>query len=241
MIVTLTDFDNSEYLGVMKGVILSLSHSANIIDLYNKVSPQNIKEAAWILLQDYKHFPKGAVFLCVVDPGVGGKRKAVAIKTKEYYFVGPDNGLMYPAALQDGIKEIVELLTKGASSTFQGRDVFAKIAAEIDKGAELQSLGKKISALERLSFHLNGREGEIVRIDNFGNIITNLKHIDKESYNVKCKRLNKRLNFYKTYSQAKDKELFAVECSYGTLEIAVKNGNANKKLKLRAGDLIWVG
>lgn len=240
MIVTLTDFNDSEYLGVMKGVMLSVHHSAAIVDMYNGVSPQNIKEGAWILLNNYKYFPRGSIFLCVVDPGVGSGRKSIAVKTKEYYFIGPDNGLMWPAANDDKIVGIIELSTEDASSTFHGRDVFSKAAARLDSGADFFELGKKISEIEKLDFHLKGREGEIVRIDNFGNIITNLNPLNKTSYNLKSKKINKRLNFYKTYAGAKDNELFLITGSAGTLEISLKNKNANKKLKFNVGDKIEI-
>src|SRR3989344_2641791 len=109
MIALLTDFGNSEYVGVVKGVVCSVNKDAKITDLYNFVHPQNIKEAAWILYSSYSYFPKNTVFLCIVDPGVGSKRKCLAIKTKNYFFVGPDNGLMYKAACDDNIIDVVAL------------------------------------------------------------------------------------------------------------------------------------
>src|SRR3989344_5807694 len=109
MIVILTDFGNSEYVGVMKGVIYSTNPNSKIVDLYNFVNPQNVKEGAWILYNNYKYFPKNTIFLCVVDPGVGSKRQCLAIKTKNYFFVGPDNGLMYKAATEDKLIAAVKL------------------------------------------------------------------------------------------------------------------------------------
>src|SRR3989338_1908823 len=105
MIVILTDFGDAEYTGVMKGVIYSINESSRIADLYNFVDPQNIREAAWILYKNYRHFPRNSVFLCVVDPGVGSERQCLAVKTKNYFFVGPDNGLMQKVAAEDGILE----------------------------------------------------------------------------------------------------------------------------------------
>ena len=109
MIAILSDFGNSEYLGIMKGVIYSTAKNAKIVDLCNKVSSHQVKEGAWILLNSYKHFPKNTIFLCVVDPGVGSKRQSLAIKTKNYFFVGPDNGLMFPAANKDKIMKITKI------------------------------------------------------------------------------------------------------------------------------------
>ena len=240
MIVILTDFGNSEYLGVIKGVIYSINENSKIIDLYNFVEPQNLKEAAWILYKNYRYFPKNTIFLCVVDPGVGSKRQCLAIKTKNYFFVGPDNGLMYKAALDDKIVIAVKLPTKKTSMTFHGRDVFAKAAAQLEKGAKIQLLGKKTKIKAKLDFYLEGREGEIVRIDNFGNILTNLSSLNKSSYKVKTKNLNQRSDFYNTYDSAPSNRLFLIKGSSDTLEISIRNADASKKLKLQVGDKIGI-
>lgn len=240
MIVVLTDFGNAEYVGVMKGVIYSINENSRIVDLYNFVNPQSIKEAAWILYKNYKYFPRNSVFLCVVDPGVGSKRQCLAVKTKNYFFVGPDNGLMHKAAAEDGILEAVKLPVKNASMTFHGRDVFAKAAAMIEKEKEIELLGGKTSMKIRLDFHLKGRQGEVVRIDNFGNIITNLSHLDKNSYKVKAKNFSRELRFYSNYESAPSGKLLLTNGGYGTLEISMKNSSAYKKLRLKIGGRIEI-
>lgn len=240
MIAILSDFGNSEYLGVMKGVIYSTYHNAKIVDLYNNVNPQNIKEGAWILLNSYKYFPKNTIFLCVVDPGVGSRRNCIAIKTTNYYFVGPDNGLIYPATNKDGIKKIVKLSTKGASKTFHGRDVFAKNAALLEKGIRIEKIGKILNKIKPLDFYLKNRVGEIVRIDNFGNIITNLKKLNKKQYQLNYKNKKIRLNFYNTYAEAPDNRLFLIEGSSNTLEISIKNKSAVDRLKVKVGDRVEI-
>src|SRR5690606_665442 len=147
-----------------------------IIDLFHEVTPYAVREAAWILLAHRRSFPEGTVFLAVVDPGVGTRRQAVAVGTRAgYYYVGPDNGLLYPAASADGEPRAVALQVPGdASPTFHGRDVFAPAAARLAGGCPLEELGPPVPLEHRLLFHLRGREGEIVRIDRFGNVITNL-------------------------------------------------------------------
>ena len=154
MIAILSDFNDSAYLGQMKGAILSRHWQARLVDLSHAIKPQNVREGAWVLEQSFAFFPKGTIFLCVVDPGVGGKRKAIAARTKNYLFVGPDNGLLYPSLKKDGLKAVVKLSTKGASQTFHGRDVFAKAAAELEKGVKLERLGSRLPAkkLEKLAF-----------------------------------------------------------------------------------------
>lgn len=240
MIAILTDFGYSEYLGLMKGVIYSINKDTKIIDLYNFVSPQNVKEAAWVLYNNYKYFPKNTIFLCVVDPGVGGKRQCLAIKTKNYFFVGPDNGLMYKAAAEDKVIEAVQLPIKNASMTFHGRDVFAKAAAQLEKGIKIEKLGQKTIIKTKLDFYLKGREGEVVKIDNFGNIITNLNSLHKSFYNMKTKNFNQNLSFYETYEYAPQNKLFLIEGSSNTLEISIKNSNASKELNLKIGDKIRI-
>jgi S-adenosylmethionine hydrolase len=127
MIVLLTDFGESEYTGVMRGVIYSICPDAQVVDLTHSVPAQSIREGAWILLQSYKYFPKGTVFVSVVDPGVGTARDAVVVVTENYIHVGPDNGLLYPAAAEDGIERVYRILIdEGVSKTFHGRDIFAE-------------------------------------------------------------------------------------------------------------------
>ena len=240
MIAILSDFGQSEYLGVMKGVIYSIYPNSKIVDLCNTINPHSIKEAAWILFTNFEYFPRGTIFLCVVDPGVGGKRNALAIKTKNYYFIGPDNGLMYPSIKKDGIKITVKLSVRGASRTFHGRDVFAKAAAKLESGESIENLGRKTTLKKKLKFYLKGRTGEIVRIDNFGNIITNLRPLKKRVYDLKYKKIKKKLRLFKTYESTPENELFLIVGSSGTLEISMKEKSASEYLKVEIGNKIKI-
>ncbi|MBI5229045.1 SAM-dependent chlorinase/fluorinase [Candidatus Micrarchaeota archaeon] len=241
MIVFLTDFGQSEYVGVMKGVIHSMLPNAKTVDLCNSISPQNVREGAWVLLKNYKYFPQSSVFLCVVDPGVGTARRGIAVKTKNYYFVGPDNGLVFPAASDDEIVELRALHSRGASKTFHGRDVFAKAAAAI-AGKVFEKLGEKTVHLTHLGFHLDldKREGELVRIDSFGNIVTNLPSAGKREYSVKYGSLERKMKFHETYAEARERMPFLLEGSSGTLEISLKNGNAAELLGWKSGKKIVI-
>ena len=242
MIAILTDFHGSEYIGVMKGAILSgkKGRSAQIVDLCHTISPQNVKEGAWVLYKSYKYFPKATIFLCVVDPGVGSSRQCVAVRTKNYFFTGPDNGLLYKAASDDGITSVVKLDSGSASKTFHGRDVFAKAAAMLDDGIPIEKLGAKTTLRQKLDFHLKGREGEIARIDSFGNMITNLAPLHKKFYNIKYENFRGRLDFYETYESAPKGKLFLIEGSSATLEISIKNGSAAIKLGAVSGQKIEI-
>lgn len=238
MIAFFSDYQDDVYVGIVKGKILSFDPGSKIVDLFHKVKPQNIREGAWILLQSFQNFPKNTVFLAIVDPGVGTARNCIAVETRNYFFVGPDNGLLFPAAKKDGIISIAELqVPKTASKTFHGRDVFAKAAAKLDSSNKLSSVGKKVDSIEELSFFLDKRQGEVVRIDSFGNIITNLKPLDKDSYILRCNGKQKKLDFFESYSQAKN-DVFVIVGSSGTLELSVKNGSAAEKMSLSVSDRI---
>lgn len=236
MIVLLTDFGNSEYVGVMKGVILSMIKT-EVIDLCHDISPQCIIEAAWILKNNYKYFPKGSIFCCVVDPGVGSKRKIIAVRTKDYYFIAPDNGLLWET-IKGQTREIIQIpVPKDASKTFHGRDVFAKTAANIKKG---KFVGKKISSFAKFSLARNGREGIITRVDRFGNIITNLPSMGKRIYDVIIDYKSMILPYYETYSAAPNNKVFLIKGSNDTLEISIKNASAFNALKLNPGQKIRI-
>ena len=235
MIILLTDFGQSEYVGVMKGVIHSINGEASIVDLCHDISPQSVIEASWILKKNYGYFPEGSTFCCVVDPGVGTERKALAVKTAGYYFVSPDNGLVWEALREQQVNDMRQIaVPEDASRTFHGRDVFAKAAANIDLGG-FETIGSKIQDIEKMELHRKGREGLVVRIDRFGNVITNLTTLDKDEYSVEIGGKKYAMNYYPNYDAARSDELFLIEGSSNTLEISFKNGNANERLQARAG------
>ncbi|MBM3270651.1 MAG: SAM-dependent chlorinase/fluorinase [Candidatus Sericytochromatia bacterium] len=237
-IALITDFQQSEYVGMLKGVLLRDAPGAQIVDLFHGVSPQGVREGAWVLAVSAGYFPEGTVFVGVVDPGVGGARRGVAIFTRRYAFVGPDNGLLHPAAVGDGLGRAVGLeIPPDASKTFHGRDVFAPVAARISRGEIVD--GPAIADLVPLAFHLYGREGEVVRIDPFGNIITNLPpEPAKKTYRLTLGRLEATLPWVPTYAAAPEGELVVVTGSAGTLEIAMKEKSAEAKLAPDLGQRI---
>ena len=240
MIVLLTDFGFSEYVGVMKGVIYRLHERGKIVDLCHDISPQSLIEASWILKNNYKYFPKGAIFCCVVDPGVGTQRRALGIRTADFCFVAPDNGLLWETLKEQEIIEMrVISIPEDASRTFHGRDVFAKAAANVDLG-HFNTLGPTTQELRKLDLYRNERVGVVVRIDRFGNIITNLPGEDKVAYSVEVQGCCCRMDFYPNYDEAAENELFLIEGSCKTLEISLKNGNANERLNLKAGQRIEI-
>jgi len=240
MIALLTDFGHSEYVGVVKAVIYSLAPEAKIVDLCHTVSPQSVIEASWILKSNYNYFPKGTTFCCVVDPGVGTQRKAVAVKTEHYYFVAPDNGLLWETLTQQKVAEIRQIpIPRNASRTFHARDVFAKAAAQMHLG-NFDKTGRRISTIKQLTLYRRGRRGIIVRIDKFGNVVTNLDKLEKTKYTVSLGTGKYTLSFYPNYASADQGRLFLIEGSSGTLEISIKNANAAEQMAVAPGQEIEI-
>ncbi len=242
MIVLLTDFGESEYTGIMRGVISSICPDTQILDLTHSVPSQSIREGAWILLQSYKYFPKGTVFVSIVDPGVGTARDAVIVVTENYIHVGPDNGVLYPAASDDGIERVYRILIdEGVSKTFHGRDVFAKAAAYHEAGTlGVMSTELKPGLDQALVFHQEDREGEVVRIDKFGNIITNIPPAQKGKYILSVRNEQRELTYSETYEDGPLDGVFLVTSSYDTLEIAARNRPATDILSLDVGERVTI-
>lgn len=187
VIALLTDFGlNDGYIGVMKGVILTICSDAHCIDITHDIAPQNVAAAAWILATAYRYFPTDTVFTCVVDPGVGSKRGAIAVHAGSWRFVGPDNGLFSYIYKEQTVQQAVALTNAAyhlpnVSSTFHGRDIFAPASAHIARGVPLDKLGAPLdpAILQRLDIASPVRnndsiEGHIAHIDRFGNLITNI-------------------------------------------------------------------
>ncbi|UCC94654.1 MAG: SAM-dependent chlorinase/fluorinase [Candidatus Omnitrophota bacterium] len=251
VVALLTDFGlQDNYVGVMKGVILKINPAVQIIDISHSVASHNITEAAFLLASSFSYFPQETVFLVVVDPGVGSIRQPVAIQTKNYYFVGPDNGSLSLAARKDGIKKVTVLknkkyFLKNISSTFHGRDIFAPCAAHISKGISLSSLGTSTQKIKNL--HLPSpvvKEGKLIGTilykDKFGNLLTNITKsqfhtfLGKGNFSavLKAKKIRKICSFY---SQAKKDEPFFIEASTPFLEISLKNGSASEYFTVKKG------
>lgn len=229
IIALLTDFGDSEYVGIMKGVLCREAPGVTVVDLHHGIPPQDIRAGAWVLLQGYRYFPPDTVFLAVVDPGVGSGRRALAVATVAGpYFVGPDNGLLYPAVAAAGVAAAVTLPTPaGASATFHGRDLFAPAAARLAAGQPLASLGAPAGSLCPLVFHLQDREGELVRVDRFGNLVTNLPPLPgRTRYQAAIGAFRGELELVRTYADLPPDQPGLVVSSAGTLEVAVRNGSA---------------
>ena len=233
MIITLTTDIGWEYAAEMKGKILSINPEAKIIDISHEIAPQNIRQGAFTLYSVAPYF-KNAIHIGVVDPGVGTERKCILIECKDSYFIGPDNGLLIPAAKRMGIENIYEIeVSESASPVFHGRDVFAPTAAKISIGRKASRLGKRIEEFIDLDFGKAEKRGgkitgKIIYIDRFGNIITNVEEsmIDEKQFRIKIGEVEKEVKLLPSYGYATKKEILAVISSSGFLEIARREGSA---------------
>jgi S-adenosylmethionine hydrolase len=254
-IALLTDFGyRDHYAGVMKGVIATIAPETRVIDLTHGIAPQSIIEGAIVLRESWRYFPPRTIFLAVVDPGVGTDRAAIAIETRAgARFVGPDNGLMWMAANAAGIKRIVKLTElryrlPEVSSTFHGRDIFAPAAARLSRGVRVTALGPVTTSITKLELPMPVRsprelKGEVVYVDGFGNLITNLDRasVDEfcacfpaKSLSVRLKR-SAAVRIVDAYGRARKGVPLAIFGSFGLLEVAVRDGNAATRLGLAAG------
>ena len=245
LVTLLTDFGTSDsYVAEMKGVLFCAAPGTTLVDVTHAVPPGDVRAGAYLLGRVWHRFPAGTIHLAVVDPGVGTERAALALRSHGHYFVGPDNGLFTPV-LRDAAVEIVVLPTPGgAAPTFHGRDLFAPAAAALARGAELASLGTALGGIpQRLAYtepHYEGKSvvGEIVYVDRFGTLVTNLTEewvppyavLEVEDLDIGPLR--------RTFGDVPTGGLLAYVGSDGAVEIAVRDGSAARRLGLGVGGRI---
>ncbi len=260
MIALMTDFgEGSIFVGIMKGVINRLNPRAKIVDLSHDIPHFNTESALFLLEKSYRYFPKGTIFLVVVDPGVGGIRRPIAIESRDYSFVGPDNGL-FSFLRDEDILSIVELkqnrfFLPRVSNTFHGRDIFAPIAAHLSMGVDICSLGRRIRTIKRIRIpkpvrRRNILKGQIVYIDRFGNLVTN---IQKEDFEKFTKRRRFKIELFSGRAMLPHKitkisssydmlarNIIGIFDSFDCLEIAIPRAAASQVLRLKPADKIVI-
>jgi len=252
-IALLSDFGSRDhYAGVMKGVILSICPDVTLVDVLHDLPAHDVPFAARELAATWKYFPAGTIFLVVVDPGVGSARRGLAAEVGDWKFVAPDNGVLTMVFGDTPPKKVVELTERRyarptVSRTFEGRDRFAPAAAWLAKGIQLSALGRPVSDYVVLDLptavEADGvLRGEVVRIDRFGNVVTNL---DRHA----CERLTGGTDdvqlsvagqaiarFVTTYSDLNPGEIGALFGSTDHLECAAPSASAADQLGVAVGD-----
>jgi S-adenosylmethionine hydrolase len=255
-IITLTtDFGLEDwFVGTMKGVIATIAPKATLVDVTHAIPSGDVRTGAFALAASYKYFPKGTVHVAIVDPGVGSKRRAIAIQTERYFFVGPDNGVLWFALRSEKIKAVRALenetyFLKPVSQTFHGRDLFAPIAAHLARGITIAKVGPLIINFVRLDWPepkvlSKSIVGEVIYIDKFGNAITNIPAAILASFGSEhCAVFKERKQICAIgthYQSVPARQAIAVPGSSGYLEIAVNGGNARAILSLQVEDPIEV-
>ncbi|MGH7497847.1 MAG: SAM hydrolase/SAM-dependent halogenase family protein [Gemmatimonadales bacterium] len=245
LVTLLTDFGTADsYVAEVKGVILTLAPGVTLVDITHAVSPGDVRSCAYLLARSWHRFPAGTIHLVVVDPGVGTDRRAVALRAQGHAFVGPDNGIFTPV-LRDAEVEIVTLPTPGdASPTFHGRDLFGPAAAALANGIPLASLGEPLVGLpSRLAYtepRYEGKSivGEILYVDRFGTLVTNLSREMVPPYaSIEVEGLELG-PLRRTFGDVPTGGLLAYVGSGGEIEIAVRDGSAARRLGLGVGGRI---
>jgi len=261
IIALLTDFGTTDpYIGSLKAAIYDVDPAARIVDLCHHVSSQNIREAAFVLRMVYRDYPKGSIFVAVVDPSVGTNRKMLVVKAGGYYFVGPDNGILTYPLLEEKVDRIISIENKKyfrqpISQTFHGRDIFAPCAAALAKGKKAEDFGpilkEKPVQLDIPLPHYDKDDGillgQVMRTDHFGNLITNIHADDfsqaqaahpKQAVQVHMVDWTIPLTAY--YDHGEEDPLCAVWGSAQFLEIAARKGSAREILDIMPDEPVRV-
>jgi S-adenosylmethionine hydrolase len=255
IITLLTDFGSKNgFTGVLKGVIWKIAPDTHIADITHEITPQNIMEGAIALWRAAAFFPTGTIHVAVVDPGVGTARRPIAAQIGDQYFVGPDNGIFTPIMEQaeskgQGVKVFhlvnPEYWLTEVSNTFHGRDIFAPVAAHLAAGVLLEKMGTPVKDPIRLAMPQpvrteRGWQGQVVLIDIFGNIATNLSgDLIKNKPNVMIHIGGERIQgLVKSYGERTSGDVVALVDSENFLEVAVVNGNGAQKIEATIGDLV---
>ncbi len=258
-IITLTsDFGIKDpFVGQMKGVILNINPNVEFVDITHEITPHNIKEASIACAFSYRYFPPRTVHLVVVDPGVGSARRPILVVTEDHYFIGPDNGVF--SFIYQREKRYLKVFhitadhyfLKKGSPTFQGRDLFAPVAAWLAKGIPASNFGEEITDYNTIYIPepkkptKNALEGEVIYIDRFGNAITNIpldavEELRKAGSSLRVVYKGRELPMKAHYSEADDEGLKCLINSFDLLEIFVYRGNAAREHGIKVGDIIGI-
>lgn len=251
VVTLLTDFGDSPYTGTMKGVILSVTPDAKVVDLHHHVPMGNVVVAAYVLCHSFEYFPPGSVHVVVVDPGVGSERRVLMAQAGEHLFVAPDNGLL--SLVLERIKRVrvfaftrSEFALPQVCATFHGRDVFAPLGAWLARGVPLPMMGRAINDPVTLDLPCPRWEegrlvGEILWVDPFGNLVTNIEREMPGEERVGGVVAGGRcLPLCSYYGELSSGQPGAAWNSWDLLEVFVNKGSARELLGLREGDPVEV-
>jgi S-adenosyl-L-methionine hydrolase (adenosine-forming) len=249
-----TDFGLQDwFVGTMKGVILGLNPASVVVDITHEIGRGDIGAGAFALAAACRYFPTGTIHVAVVDPGVGSDRRAIVIQTGQYFFVGPDNGVLSLALRQERVVAVRALKNEQyfhlpISVNFHGRDVFAPVAAHLSRGVALSEFGPAVEDYVKLDWpqvqtSAAGIQGQAVYIDRFGNVITNIENeliAGQQMESLIISAGKTRLAVGSCYQAVAPGKPVGLLGSHGCLEIAVNGGSAARDLGLSIGDQIAI-
>jgi S-adenosylmethionine hydrolase len=255
IVTLLSDFGSQDqYVSEMKGTILTLCPSVTVVDISHEIEKFSIRKGAFVLASASRYFPAGTIHVAVVDPSVGRRRRALLVESRRAVYIGPDNGLLLPAASRDEIEAVYSIenerfMRNSVSPTFHGRDVFAYAAGKIACGAELSEVGPTIAdpipaVFPEAATSRHRIVCEVLVVDSFGNIVTTATEEDLKVAEIPLRgpiatRANKRtytLRVARSYSDAATGQGVLLVGSHGFLEVAINKGNAANRLHVRSGD-----
>ena len=236
----LSDFGNADaYVGIVKGVMLGIAPNIRLIDISHQVRPQQVTQGAYLLSTCMNYMPLGTVFMAVVDPGVGSSRRALAARSDRYFYVGPDNGIFARCWEIDSPNCVVSVepgrwTLPAVSRTFQGRDVFAPVAAHLAGGAPLEEMGRPCANWLKPNEVTEVGKVRVLHVDVFGNIV-----LDRRAPIGDFVELDgRRIPVAESYSAVPEGELLAYWGSAGHLEVGVNSGSAAQALQVSVGDCL---
>ncbi|NNF99930.1 MAG: SAM-dependent chlorinase/fluorinase [Desulfobacteraceae bacterium] len=262
IITLLTDFGTTdEYVGLMKGAILSINPSAVIVDITHNIDPQDVTAAAYAIDSAYGYFPPGTIHAAVVDPEVGSRRKALALQANGHYFCAPDNGILSMVIKKSNTVRAVDLTNadyfrQKVSHIFHGRDIFGPVAAHLSLDVNLNLLGRKLDADDLVMADIpvpaidsrHRIEGQVISVDRFGNLTTNInadiiaqwrRHV-KVQTPIICIGPVTIAGLVDYYAEVPEGQLVALIGSRDLLEISVNRGNARHVLGVNTGEPVCI-
>ncbi len=257
IITLLTDYGiKDSYVAEVKGAILKILPDATIIDISHDVGNYSIEEGAFHIARSVPYFPEGTVHVGVVDPTVGSERLGIIIQARGAFFVGPDNGLLAPAAERLGVERVFEitnrrLLPEKVSDVFDGRDTFGPTGALLAKGVPPEEIGTEVEGCVRMPAYKPEIEGSaieatVIHVDGFGNLVTNVTYevlerigtVDGSTFKVEVTGNEYTLPYARRFSAVPEGELLLLVAGGGYLEFAVNQGNAEERLGIGRGDSV---
>ena len=260
VITLLTDYGlRDSYVAEMKGAILRINPDVTLVDISHSVDSYDIREGAFHLARSVNYFPDGTVHVAVVDPGVGGERESLVFETSRAYLVGPDNGLLAPAAERLGVKKVYRitnrsLLPERLSDVFDGRDTFGPVAAHLSRGEPSSSFGPETDEYVRIPAYSppmrldGGLEASVIHIDSFGNLVTNITYEELGELGVSpgseitlaLGSKSFKVPLVRRFSAVPVGRLLALVAGGGYLEISINQGNAHKVLGIRRDEKVRI-